>query len=69
MSTSALRHLLQLVRTGHEPTDISLDAAEREVERIETTAKTLSIHYTATIRAEGMPNAADLLESIAREAP
>lgn len=69
MSTSALRHLLQLVRTGHEPTAISLDAAEREVERIETTAKTLSIHYTATIRAEGMPNAADLLETIAREAP
>lgn len=64
-----MRHLLQLVRTGHAPTDISLDAAEREIERIEAAAKTLGIHYTATIRAEGMPNAADVLESIAREAP
>lgn len=63
MSTKALREALKYAPDGLQ------EAAAAEVERIETTAKTLSIHYTATIRAEGMPNAADLLETIAREAP
>lgn len=63
MSTKALREALKYAPDGLQ------EAAAAEVERIETTAKTLSIHYTATIRAEGMPNAADLLERIAKEAP
>ena len=63
MSTMAMRHLIQLVRTGHEPTAISIDAAEREVEAIEAAAK----HYVSFEDMTGAPD--DLMESIARDAP
>lgn len=72
MSTKAIREALEeLLFLGGDSkrTCATYDAAIVEARRIEDAAKTLSIHYTATIRAEGMPNTADVLESIAREAP
>lgn len=68
MSTKAMRYLIQLVRTGHAPTDISLDAAEREIERIEKAAKTT----VASVRLAATPKGAAaqaLWESVARDAP
>lgn len=63
MSTKALREALKYAPDGLQ------EAALVELGRIEMMAQGLSIQHTATIRAEGMPNAADLLEQIAKEAP
>lgn len=63
-----MRHLIQLVRTGHEPTAISLDAAEREVEAIEAAAKALMAMTDAT-SGDAVLDMMRTFKSVAEDSP
>lgn len=72
MSTRPIREALELLEmfSGDEKrAREAYDAAMEAVRAIENMAKTLAIQKTQDIRADGMTNAAAMLESIAKEAP
>lgn len=65
MSTMVMRAVLKAVREGKKPSETALEAAEVEVESIERAAK----DYASDEEARLSPEAHDVMESIARDAP